>query len=102
MPDRSSCGGVRQRERVLRLVRQHDGAIDATVVAAQLRVHVSTARFQLDGLCRDGLVGRTRLTRVHPLGFRSGAPRSCRETQMAAASVGVSSQLVEFRGGGDP
>jgi predicted ArsR family transcriptional regulator len=61
---RSSRPRVRQRERVLGMVREHGGAIDATEVAAQLRVHVSTARFHLDGLCREGLVERTRLTRV--------------------------------------
>ena len=61
---RSRSPRVRQRERVLGLVREHDGAIDAIEVAAQLRVHVSTARFHLDALCHDGLVERTRLTRA--------------------------------------
>jgi predicted ArsR family transcriptional regulator len=54
----------RQRERVLRLVREHDGPIDAIEVAEQLRVHVSTARFHLDALCHEGLVERTRVTRA--------------------------------------
>ena len=54
----------RQRERVLRLVREHDGPIDAIEVAEQLRVHVSTARFHLDALCQEGLVERTRVTRA--------------------------------------
>jgi predicted ArsR family transcriptional regulator len=60
---RSRSPRVRQRERVLGLVREHEGAIDAIEVAAQLQVHVSTARFHLDVLCHDGLVERTRLTR---------------------------------------
>ena len=51
----------RQRERVLRLVREHDGALDASDLADQLGVHVTTARFHLDALCEQGLVARTRI-----------------------------------------
>lgn len=62
---------VRQRDRVLGLVRERADAIDAIEAAAQLRLHVSTARFHLDALCHDGLVERTRLT-----GAGVGRPRT--------------------------
>jgi predicted ArsR family transcriptional regulator len=61
----------RQRERVLRLVREHDGALDAHELAAQLSLHVSTARFHLDALCGQGVVARTRIA---PSGV--GRPRT--------------------------
>lgn len=51
----------RQRERVLQLVRASDGPVDAVELAAQLRLHVTTARFHLDRLCEQGLVDRTRV-----------------------------------------
>ena len=35
-------------ERVLRMVREHDGAIDAVELAAQIGLHVTTVRFHLD------------------------------------------------------
>lgn len=50
-----------QRERVLRLVREHDGVLDASELASRLGVHVTTARFHLDALCAQGLVARTRI-----------------------------------------
>lgn len=52
-----------QRERVLRLVREHDGAVDATELAALMDLHVTTVRFHLDALCADGTVARTRIKR---------------------------------------
>lgn len=61
----------RQRERVLRLVRDHDGALDASELANRLGVHVTTARFHLDALCERGLVARTRIA---PRGV--GRPRT--------------------------
>ena len=54
----------RQRERVLQLVREHDGAVDATEVAARMGLHPTTVRFHLDGLCDEGVVARTRLARA--------------------------------------
>lgn len=52
-----------QRERVLRLVSAADGAVDATEIAEQMQLHVTTVRFHLDALCEDGSVARTRIKR---------------------------------------
>ena len=51
----------RQRERVLQLVREHDGAVDAAELASRTGLHVTTVRFHLDALCDDELIVRTRL-----------------------------------------
>ncbi|OBI46539.1 transcriptional regulator [Mycobacterium kyorinense] len=61
----------RQRERVLQLVREHDGAVDAAELAAQMGLHVTTVRFHLDALCDQGAITRTRIT---PTGV--GRPRT--------------------------
>lgn len=53
-----------QRERVLRLVRSHDGPIDAAELASRMGLHVTTARFHLDALCDDGAIARTRIKRT--------------------------------------
>lgn len=52
-----------QRARVLRLVREHGGAVDATEIADRMGLHVTTVRFHLDALCEDGAVARTRIKR---------------------------------------
>lgn len=52
-----------QRERVLRLVACATGAVDATEIATQMGLHVTTVRFHLDALCEDGSVARTRIKR---------------------------------------
>ncbi|RRR47364.1 transcriptional regulator [Mycolicibacter terrae] len=52
-----------QRERVLRLVSCATGAVDATEIARQMGLHVTTVRFHLDALCEDGSVARTRIKR---------------------------------------
>ncbi|WP_343599162.1 helix-turn-helix domain-containing protein [Mycobacterium sp.] len=52
-----------QRQRVLHLIRDHDGPVDATELAARLGLHVTTTRFHLDTLCERGLVARTRIAR---------------------------------------
>lgn len=62
-PRRNFLPRNRQRERVLRLVREHEGAVDAVELASQIGVHVSTVRFHLDALCDDGAIMRTRLNR---------------------------------------
>ncbi|MBS4729347.1 helix-turn-helix domain-containing protein [Mycobacterium sp. SM1] len=54
----------RQRDRVLELVREHGGPVDAAQLAAQLGLHVSTARFHLDTLCDQGFITRTRMRRA--------------------------------------
>jgi predicted ArsR family transcriptional regulator len=54
----------RQRERVLQLVREHDGPADAAELAAQLDLHVTTVRFHLDALCDQGALTRTRIART--------------------------------------
>lgn len=54
----------RQRQRILDLVREHDGAVDATELAERLRLHVTTVRFHLDALCNQGAIERTRMTRA--------------------------------------
>lgn len=51
----------RQRDRVLQLVREHDGPVDAAELAGQLELHVTTVRFHLDALCEQGVVERTRI-----------------------------------------
>ncbi len=45
-------------------MREHDGAVDATELAEQLRLHVTTVRFHLDALCNQGAIERTRMTRA--------------------------------------
>ena len=45
-------------------MREHDGAVDATELAEQLRLHVTTVRFHLDALCNQGAIERTRITRA--------------------------------------
>ncbi|MBS9535548.1 transcriptional regulator [Mycobacterium sp. M1] len=52
-----------QRERVLRLVREGDGAVDAGEIAGQMGLHITTVRFHLDALCEEGAVARTRIKR---------------------------------------
>ncbi|OBB69441.1 metalloregulator ArsR/SmtB family transcription factor [Mycobacterium sp. 852014-50255_SCH5639931] len=54
----------RQRQRVLELVREHDGPVDAAELGARLGLHTTTVRFHLDALCTEGLVERTRITRA--------------------------------------
>lgn len=51
----------RQRDRVLQLVRDHDGAVDAAELAGVLGLHQTTVRFHLDALCDQGAVARTRV-----------------------------------------
>ena len=53
----------RQRERVLRMVREHGGAIDAVELASRMKLHVTTVRFHLDALCDEGAIERTRMNR---------------------------------------
>jgi predicted ArsR family transcriptional regulator len=62
-PRRNFLPRNRQRERVLRMVREHEGAVDAVELASQLGVHVTTVRFHLDALCDDGAITRTRMNR---------------------------------------
>jgi predicted ArsR family transcriptional regulator len=54
----------RQRQRVLELVREHDGPVDAGELAMRMGLHITTVRFHLDALCDDGVVERTRLRRA--------------------------------------
>ncbi len=54
----------RQRRRVLELVHEYDGAIDAEELAARMGLHVTTVRFHLDALCSEGVIERTRITRT--------------------------------------
>ncbi|MFC5335939.1 helix-turn-helix transcriptional regulator [Mycobacterium branderi] len=61
----------RQRDRILQLVREHDGPVDAPALAEKLKLHVTTVRFHLDALCEQGVVARTRLS---PTGV--GRPRT--------------------------
>ena len=56
---------------MLQLVREHDGAVDATELAARMGLHLTTVRFHLDRLCDEGVVARTRLA---PTGV--GRPRT--------------------------
>ena len=52
-----------QRERVLQIVREHGGAIDAVELASRMELHVTTVRFHLDALCDEGSIERTRMSR---------------------------------------
>lgn len=52
-----------QRERVMRLVGEADGPVDASVIADRMSLHITTVRFHLDALCEDGSVARTRIKR---------------------------------------
>jgi predicted ArsR family transcriptional regulator len=54
----------RQRQRVLELVREHDGPVGAGELAVRMGLHITTVRFHLDALCDDGVVERTRLRRA--------------------------------------
>lgn len=60
-----------QRDRVLRLVREHGRAVDATALAERMGLHVTTVRFHLDALCEEGAVARTRIK-----GTGVGRPRT--------------------------
>ena len=53
----------RQRERVLQIVREHGGPIDAVELASRTKLHVTTVRFHLDALCDEGTIERTRIYR---------------------------------------
>lgn len=53
----------RQRERVLQMVREHGGAIDAVELASGIDLHVTTVRFHLDALCDEGAIERIRMSR---------------------------------------
>jgi predicted ArsR family transcriptional regulator len=57
-------GRNRQRQRVLELLRQHGGALDAAELAARMGLHMTTVRFHLDALCGEGVVERTRIARA--------------------------------------
>lgn len=52
-----------QRERVMRLVGEADSPVDASEIADQMGLHITTVRFHLDALCEDGSVARTRIKR---------------------------------------
>ncbi len=63
-PDRSArWPRTKQRERVLGLVREQRGVVDAATLAGLTGLHVTTVRFHLDALCNEGLVARTRINR---------------------------------------
>ncbi len=64
-------GGRGTRTRVLRLVRERRGAVDASELAERIGVHVTTVRFHLDALCDQGAIARTRIA---PSGV--GRPRT--------------------------
>ncbi|WP_448428897.1 helix-turn-helix transcriptional regulator [Mycolicibacterium sp. XJ2546] len=70
-PPRDRLPRNRQRERVLALVRKHDGAVDAAAIASQMGLHVTTVRFHLDALCDEQAIVRTRLPRAG-----AGRPRT--------------------------
>lgn len=53
----------RQRDRVLELVRAHEGPIDAQELAHATGLHVTTVRFHVDALCESGMVQRVRMAR---------------------------------------
>lgn len=54
----------RRREQVLRLVREHDGPVDAAELAERMGLHVTTVRFHLDALCEQGAITRTHIARA--------------------------------------
>jgi predicted ArsR family transcriptional regulator len=54
----------RQRQRILELVHEHDGPVDAEELAGRMGLHVTTVRFHLDALCDQGAVERARITRA--------------------------------------
>lgn len=54
----------RQRERILRMVREQESVVDAVELAARTGLHVTTVRFHLDALCEEGAITRTRLSRA--------------------------------------
>lgn len=62
-PRRDRLPRNRQRERVLALVREHDGAVDAVELASQMGLHITTVRFHLDALCDEEAIVRTRMNR---------------------------------------
>lgn len=62
-PRRDRLPRNRQRERILALVRAHDGAVDAVELASQTGLHITTVRFHLDVLCDDEAIVRTRMNR---------------------------------------
>jgi predicted ArsR family transcriptional regulator len=70
-PRRTRLPRNRRRERILQMVREHDGPVDAVELASQIGLHVTTVRFHLDALCDEGMIVRTRLH--HP---GAGRPRT--------------------------
>lgn len=62
-PQRDRLPRNRQRERVLALVREHEGAVDAEKLASEMGLHITTVRFHLDALCDEELIVRTRMNR---------------------------------------
>lgn len=54
----------KQRERILRMVREQESVVDAVGLAARTGLHVTTVRFHLDALCEEGMITRTRLSRA--------------------------------------
>ncbi|WP_231995595.1 transcriptional regulator [Mycobacterium sp. 1274756.6] len=55
---------TKQRERILGLVREQRGVVDAATLAGLTGLHVTTVRFHLDALCNEGQVARTRINRA--------------------------------------
>jgi predicted ArsR family transcriptional regulator len=62
-PRRDRLPHNRQRERILRMVREHHGAADAVELTSQTGLHVTTVRFHLDALCDEAVIVRIRLNR---------------------------------------
>jgi predicted ArsR family transcriptional regulator len=54
----------RQRKRILEMIREQDGSIDAAELAERMGLHITTVRFHLDALCGQGELERTRITRA--------------------------------------
>lgn len=69
-PDSARAAGL-QRQRVLNLLREAPGPVDARHVAEALSIHVTTARFHLSALESQGVVRRATESR----GRGAGRPR---------------------------
>lgn len=84
---------ARQRDHVLATLDAADGPVDASHIAHELDLHVSTARFHLNKLINDGLVEAVALPSTSV-----GRPRTGYSTSAAKPELRLVGLLVESIG----
>jgi predicted ArsR family transcriptional regulator len=91
-PRRNRLPRNRRRERILQLVREYDGAVDAIELASVLGLHVTTVRFHLDALCDEGVITRTKLQRPG-----AGRPRTGYQTADERVDYRVLAEILAMQ-----